>query len=155
MEILFPRECHWSNNKTVHVNGNACLSKCTTKLNTENEKFTRHVTTATTSFLINLYMPAVFLLQRLHKIRPRNTLAFCNRSQRLLHSTFHALQAAHVDVRLFILQQIPNVLSILSNPCLDVHLLPSRVLLLARDCIIVAEVFGVFGRVLFVLVVVK
>merc|ERR1711879_359734 len=76
--------------------------------------------------LIDLHMPALRLFPLFYQFGPNKTLAFCNGAQRLLETTFHTFQAAHVHVGLIQLHQVPNLLSIFGDFRLDAHLLSCR-----------------------------
>merc|ERR1719277_1951041 len=89
---------------------------------------------------VDLHMVALRLLHALSKLRPDHAVLLGKRAEALLHAALHALQPAHVDVGLRALHQLPEILR---NLGLDVHLLPSSVLLLTRHRIVVAELVWV------------
>merc|ERR1719436_392214 len=105
--------------------------------------------------LIHLDMVALVLLHLLRKGSPFQTSLLCDRAEALLHAGLHTFQTAHVDVGLGGLHELPEIFCILCHLRLDVHLLPSRILLFARDRIVVAELVWVLCCVLRVLVIIE
>mmetsp|Transcript_70254 Transcript_70254/g.86199 ORF Transcript_70254/g.86199 Transcript_70254/m.86199 type:complete len:401 (-) Transcript_70254:53-1255(-) len=100
-------------------------------------------------------MVAVCLLHGLCKLGPHNAVLLGNRAEALSHATLHALQAAHVDMGLFILHHLPELFSILGHLCLDVHLLSSCVLVLTAHRIVVFELIRVLLLVGLMLIIVQ
>mmetsp|Transcript_44093 Transcript_44093/g.136729 ORF Transcript_44093/g.136729 Transcript_44093/m.136729 type:complete len:224 (-) Transcript_44093:254-925(-) len=100
-------------------------------------------------------MVAVGLLHRLGKLNPDKAILLGDRTEALLHSPLHALQAAHVDVRVGLLHELPQLLGVLGHLCLDVHLLSGGILLLTGDGVVIPELLPVLGGVLLVLVVIE
>ena len=60
------------------------------------------------------------LLHGLGKLGPNQAVLLGNGAEALRHAALHALQAAHVDVGLLILHQLPQLFRILSHLGLDV-----------------------------------
>mmetsp|Transcript_106989 Transcript_106989/g.282124 ORF Transcript_106989/g.282124 Transcript_106989/m.282124 type:complete len:421 (-) Transcript_106989:162-1424(-) len=101
---------------------------------------------------VHLDVVAVVLLHLLRELLPVDTCLRRQGREALLHARLHALQAAHVDVGLRRLHQLPELLRVLRHPRLDVHPLARGVLLLTRDRVVGAELVGELLRVLVVLV---
>mmetsp|Transcript_30678 Transcript_30678/g.83076 ORF Transcript_30678/g.83076 Transcript_30678/m.83076 type:complete len:263 (-) Transcript_30678:640-1428(-) len=104
---------------------------------------------------VDLDVVAPGLLHALGELAPDEPGLLRHGPEALLHAALHALEAAHVDVRVVLLHELPELVCVLGHLRLDVHLLPGRVLLLAGDRVVVAELVRVLGRVLLVLVVVE
>mmetsp|Transcript_39600 Transcript_39600/g.84410 ORF Transcript_39600/g.84410 Transcript_39600/m.84410 type:complete len:215 (-) Transcript_39600:805-1449(-) len=104
---------------------------------------------------VHLNMVALILLHLLGELLPINSVLLRNGAEALLHAGLHALEAAHVDVRLRRLHELPELVTVLRHLGLDVHLLSCCVLLLPGDSVVKAELARVLGHVLRVLVVIK
>ncbi|BAS76541.1 Os02g0103850, partial [Oryza sativa Japonica Group] len=79
---------------------------------------------------VDFHIPLLRLLQLLLVVKPYSTV-FCSEVDHDVVDAFlHALEAAHVDVGVVLLEQLPQLVLVLRHPRLDVHLLPRRVRLL-------------------------
>ena len=58
--------------------------------------------------LVDLDVVAVSLLHGLGKLGPNDAVLLGNRAEALGHAALHTLQAAHVDMRLFVLHHLPE-----------------------------------------------
>merc|ERR1711879_59529 len=92
---------------------------------------------------IHLDMVALFLFHLLRKLLPINSVLLCNGAKALLHARLHALEAAHVNVSLWGLHELPELVPVLRHLGLDVHLLPCCVLVLPRDGVVIEQRLGV------------
>ena len=59
-----------------------------------------------------------------------HTVLCCEVDHDVVDALLHPLEAAHVDVGVVLLEQLPQLLLVLGHPRLDIHLLPRRVRLL-------------------------
>ena len=100
-------------------------------------------------------MVAVSLLHGLGKLGPNDAVLLGNRAEALGHAALHTLQAAHVDMRLFVLHHLPEFFGILGHLGLDVHLLSSRILVLTAHGVVIAELIWVLLLVGLMLVVIQ
>merc|ERR1712224_924040 len=73
---------------------------------------------------VHLDVVALVLLHLLRIILPHEALLLRDLAEALLHARLHTLKAAHVDVRLRFLYQLPELFAVLRHLRLDVHLLP-------------------------------
>mmetsp|Transcript_39065 Transcript_39065/g.67622 ORF Transcript_39065/g.67622 Transcript_39065/m.67622 type:complete len:474 (+) Transcript_39065:97-1518(+) len=105
--------------------------------------------------LVDLDVVAALLLHALGELLPVQAVLLGDGAEALLHAALHALQTTHENVSVGLLHQLPQVFRILRHLRLDVHFLAGRVLLLAGHGIVEAELIGVLGLVLRVLVVVQ
>merc|ERR1712014_275909 len=112
-------------------------------------------TLSNSGFSIDLDVIALRLFHLLGELFPVLAILLGNRRKALLHSALHTLQAAHIDVSLGALHQIPELLAILSHLRLNVHLLSRGILVLPGNCIVEAELIRVLLLVLRVLVVIE
>mmetsp|Transcript_44089 Transcript_44089/g.136716 ORF Transcript_44089/g.136716 Transcript_44089/m.136716 type:complete len:242 (-) Transcript_44089:254-979(-) len=104
---------------------------------------------------VHLHVVAVGLLHFLGKLFPDEAALLRDGAEALLHAALHALEAAHVDVRVGLLHELPQLLCVLGHLRLDVHLLSGGILLLTGDGVVIPELLPVLGGVLLVLVVIE
>mmetsp|Transcript_99021 Transcript_99021/g.319296 ORF Transcript_99021/g.319296 Transcript_99021/m.319296 type:complete len:370 (-) Transcript_99021:227-1336(-) len=98
--------------------------------------------------LVDLHMVALLRLQLLDEVGPLHTVLSSTLLEALLEAALHALQTAHVHVRLGALEALPELLGIVHGPVLHPHLAVDLVLLallLRGDGVVVAELVGVRG----------
>mmetsp|Transcript_15453 Transcript_15453/g.20905 ORF Transcript_15453/g.20905 Transcript_15453/m.20905 type:complete len:430 (-) Transcript_15453:20-1309(-) len=114
------------------------------------ESIRRHAGTS-----IDLHVVAVSLLHRLRELLPNKASRLGLGGEALLHAGLHALQAAHVDVRVLLLHQLPELIGVLSHLRLDVHLLARSVRRLTRHSVVEAELVRVVLHIRRVLVIVE
>mmetsp|Transcript_64779 Transcript_64779/g.131664 ORF Transcript_64779/g.131664 Transcript_64779/m.131664 type:complete len:409 (+) Transcript_64779:194-1420(+) len=100
-------------------------------------------------------MVAVSLLHGLGKLRPNDAVLLSDGPEAFCHAALHTFQAAHVDVGLLILHQLPEFFGILGHLGLDVHLLSSRILVLTAHGVVIAELIWVLLLVGLMLVVIQ
>mmetsp|Transcript_22562 Transcript_22562/g.36870 ORF Transcript_22562/g.36870 Transcript_22562/m.36870 type:complete len:388 (+) Transcript_22562:207-1370(+) len=100
-------------------------------------------------------MVAVSLLHGLGKLRPHDAILLSNGPEAFCHAALHTFQAAHVDMRLLILHQLPEFFRILGHLGLDVHLLSCRILVLTAHGVVVAELIWEFLLVSLVLIIIQ
>ena len=105
--------------------------------------------------LVDLDVVAVSLLHGLGKLGPNDAVLLGNRAEALGHAALHTLQAAHVDMGLFVLHHLPEFFGILGHLGLDVHLLSSRILVLTAHGVVIAELIWVLLLVGLMLVVIQ
>merc|ERR1719183_2487385 len=104
--------------------------------------------------LVDLDVPLLGLLQALDPFIVINILLLGNSLQHILDSGHHSLQTAEVDVRT-ILQLLKDLIGVLLDLVLDVHLATGLVSLFTRKGVVKAEVIRELLLGLLELVIVK
>mmetsp|Transcript_15281 Transcript_15281/g.35973 ORF Transcript_15281/g.35973 Transcript_15281/m.35973 type:complete len:329 (-) Transcript_15281:302-1288(-) len=103
-------------------------------------------------------MVALLLLHLLQELGVDHALRLHLLLETLREATLHALEAAHVDVRFGILDQLPQILAVLHHLVLHPHLSVDFVLLrllFAGNCVVVAELAWELGLHLLPLFVIE
>src|SRR6476469_2734478 len=105
--------------------------------------------------LISFNVPTVLFLQLFLIGSPVNAVLASRGRHALINSAFHTLQTADISVSIRLLNQFPQLVCVLLNPVLNVHLAAVSILLLAADGISQAEIIGELALQLFQLFLIK
>ena len=93
--------------------------------------------------LVGFHVPAVVFLHLLAEFGPVNAVLLGSHAHTLIDTAFHALEPAHIGMGIGLLHEIPKLVGMLTNPVLNIHAAPLRVLLLAADGVGQSEVIGI------------
>merc|ERR1719453_1633691 len=104
--------------------------------------------------LVDLDVPLAGLLPLLELVLPDEALLVAHLLEHLGDARHHALEAAEVHVRA-VVHAVEDLVSVLLDLVLDVHLAAVDVGLLTRECVVDLEVVGVLLEALLPLVIVE
>ena len=96
-------------------------------------------------FLVHLHVPLALFLEAADKFFVVEALLLAHPFQHVKDAWHHAFQAAKVHVRALV-EPPENIVRVLLNLVLDVHLATLRVVLLAAQRVVQLEVVGVLRR---------
>ncbi len=77
--------------------------------------------------LVGFHVPATFFFERpLEEFLPIGTIFGRRRCHCFINARLHPLQTTHIDMGVFLLEELPDVIRMLRNATLDIHLATVR-----------------------------